>query len=194
MASARTMADFKDRIRRGYPKDLAESHVRSATVRALPTAVAYDAFKVRALDLFPLAEAVFIAGSGNWGYSLNPRKLWEPYRKESDVDVALVSEQMFRETWDELRRVHREHWHRLGYNVQQVLRRNGENVYCGFASPLWIPITGHPHSYAFRRAANSLSTKEIDWRTVSLMIFRNEVEAVDYYQRGFHGARRSLKA
>ncbi|MGE8943288.1 hypothetical protein ACO2I3_15365 [Leptospira interrogans] len=188
-----TLAQFKALIKTHAPKELSERYIRSATVHALQSADDYTVFKARVNRLFPHAENIFIAGSGNWGYSLNPRKLWEPFRDTSDIDVGVVSSRMFQETWDNIREAHREQWYQIGYSNQQYLRRNGENVYCGFASPLWIPIAGHPYSYAFRRAANTLTSHQLAWREVRLMIFRNAIEAVDYYQRGFRVAQRDLQ-
>lgn len=183
--------DFKKLIRQEPPEALARRFMRATTVHVLPTEVAYTGFKKNAAALFPAADAILIAGSGNWAFSLNPEKLWKPFDDHSDVDVVLISELMFQETWNDIRMVHRRDWHKFGEDDKQSVLRNGENIYCGFASPLWIPVKGHPRRYAFRSTVGKLS-RAIDEREATAMIFRNEVEAIDYYQRGFGIARRSL--
>lgn len=186
------LENFKKLILQQSPEELARRFIRAETVRVLPAEDDYKAFKLSAAKLFPVAETILVAGSGNWGFSLNPEKLWKPFDYHSDVDVALISEPMFQDTWNEIRMVHRRDWYKLSQNIRQSVMRNGENVYCGFVSPLWIPLMGHPKRYAFRSTVGKLSSV-VDEREVTAMIFRNEVEAVDYYQRGFGIARRSLK-
>lgn len=183
--------DFKKLIGRNAPDTLARQFINANTVHVLPGQDEYSAFKSSAGQLFPLADPVVVAGSGNWGFSLNPEKLWTPFGEHSDVDVVLISEAMFQETWSEIRSIHRRDWYKLSQDSQDRFLRNGQNIYCGFASPLWIPTIGHPMRYSFISTIGKLS-RAIEERTVSAMIFRNEVEAVSYYERGFRIARRRL--
>ncbi len=40
-----------------------------------------------------------IIGSSKLGFSLNPRKLFEPFSDISDIDVVLISEELFQDLW-----------------------------------------------------------------------------------------------
>ena len=151
------LEDFKNLICRQTPEALSRRFIRAETVHVLPTEDNYKAFKSRAALLFPSAEAILVAGSGNWGFSLNPEKLWKPFGDHSDVDVVLISERMFQDTWHEIRMLHRRDWYKLDPDARQRLLRNGGNIYGGFASPLWIPFKGHPKRYAFRSSIGKLS-------------------------------------
>ena len=134
-------------------------------------------------------QHVAVMGSGNWRYSLNPDKGFREFCKTSDVDVAIVSSELFTELWEEMRMHHRKHFYALSFNEKKRLRRSGENVYCGFISPTWIPNRDRQKSYEYQRMLNSLSDKAVQFLKVKMMFFKNEVEAVDYYARGFQIAK-----
>jgi hypothetical protein len=70
--------------------------------------------------------------------------------------------------------------------------RKGQDVYSGFACPVWIPEKGHPKVYAFKSMLNKLSGPAIGYREVKMMYFKNEVEMIDYYRRGFTIAKRGI--
>jgi|GEM_PF-2961143 len=185
--------DFKATIKAGDPMDIATQHISKLAVHALPGEEAYSAFKEQVSQLVPQAEAVYIVGSGNWGFSLNPNKIWEPFRPESDIDVAVVSEHQFLLIWEELRQIHRKNWYKLDDETRTRLRRNGENVYCGFVSPAWIPFKSNASAFAFRRVLNKLQGERVGYRRVTMMYYRNMVELVDYCKRGFIIARGRLR-
>ena len=163
--------EFKLQLQLGEPVELARMFGLSKTVHALPHA---------------------IVGSGNWRYSLNPEKLLNEYHEKSDIDVAVVSSQLYQETWDEMRRLHRDRWYALDYNERARLNRNGQNIYAGFACPTWLPQLGHPRVYSFKSMLSKLSGPDVGYREVKMFYFKNETELIDYYRRGFIDAKRSL--
>lgn len=63
---------------------------------------------------------VQIVGSAKMGYSLSPRKLLHPFHDEvpgmpsSDIDIAIISEQLYQQFWSELRRI-KGLWHNKFY-------------------------------------------------------------------------------
>lgn len=189
-----TLAEFKRTLASGDPVSLAREFVFAPQVHALPSAGAYEAFRSKVFSHLPAAEYVAIVGSGNWRYSLNPDKLLAEYHGRSDIDVAVVSHALYEETWDEMRRIHRDRWYTLDHATKLRLVRNGQNVYSGFACPVWIPKKGHPKVYAFKSMLNKLSGPEIGYREVKMMYFKNDVEMIDYYRRGFTEAKRGITA
>lgn len=187
-----TLAAFQEQLRNAAPDDLVLEFLGRASLHALPLASDYSDFRSQVRAQFASSEEIYVVGSGNWGFSLNPKKLWSPFSSTSDIDTAIVSEKLYIETWNELREAHRSGWHSMSNFDRMSVRRNGENVYCGFASPLWIPQQRHPLRYGFKSAANKLSTALVGHRSVTMMFFRNITELMDYYKRGFSAAKRQL--
>lgn len=136
---------------------------------------------------------VVVVGTGNWQYSLNPYKNFKRFDEKSDIDVAVVSPEIFHSIWDEIRHFHRRTWWGLNKEARDSLLRNGENVYCGFVSPKWIP--GPKNTYRFNHLLmlNRLSNQSPGRREVKMLFFKTEIEAVDYYRRGFQLAKRSMR-
>lgn len=192
MPSPLTLSQFKLVLARGDPRQLAQEFVFANVVHALPTSAAYDAFRQKVALHLPTSEHISIVGSGNWRYSLNPEKLLAEYHPNSDIDVAVVSSQLYHDTWNEMRSIQRARWYSLDFDSRQRLARRGQNVYSGFACPVWIPQTGHPTVYRFKSMLNKLSGPEIGHREVKMMYFKNNTEMLDYYCRGFIQAKRGL--
>lgn len=172
--------------------DLAALYLAQPEVAAFPTARGYEDFKSLVATEVADLESVAVVGTGNWRYSLNPEKNFKPFDNRSDIDVAVVSSRRFNQTWEELRRVHRSSWYRLDAIVRQQLRRNGENVYAGFASPAWIPDSQSELRYSHKSMLNRLSNRSPGRREVKLLYFKNSGEALDYYKRGFALAQKKV--
>jgi hypothetical protein len=185
---------FKEALLGSSASTLANEYLNSRVVTAFPTDVEYDAFKSLVTVEVPSTRLVAVVGTGNWRYSLNPGKEFKEFDETSDIDVAIVSPEMFRATWDNLRDFHRVNWATTPNDVRLKLRRNGENVYCGFVTPAWILDRRSPHRYAHKSMLNRLSNQSPGRREVKIMYFKDEIEAVDYYSRGFEMGQRKLGA
>ena len=65
---------------------------------------------------------VQIVGSAKVGYSLSPSKLFSPFHDEcpdkpsSDIDIAIISEQLYKRFWDELRGAKKIRYKQAYYN------------------------------------------------------------------------------
>ena len=44
-------------------------------------------------------ENVYLVGSAKLGFSIAPHKLWQPFSDESDIDVVIISEDLFKSLW-----------------------------------------------------------------------------------------------
>ncbi|WP_148311550.1 hypothetical protein [Amycolatopsis japonica] len=55
------------------------------------------------LDVDPMA--VQLVGSARLGYSMNPRKEYKRFDEDSDLDIAVVSLELFDKAWSELRHI-----------------------------------------------------------------------------------------
>ncbi|SCG55644.1 hypothetical protein [Micromonospora halophytica] len=49
--------------------------------------------------------AVQLVGSARLGYSLNPKKNFRRFHESSDLDVAIISPELFDQAWGELREI-----------------------------------------------------------------------------------------
>jgi hypothetical protein len=184
--------EFLDRIRAESPAELAWEFLVSESVCLFAEVRQYAEFRARVSSLIPEAERIAVVGSGNWRYSLNPEKGFREFCSKSDVDVAIVSTTRFHEFWEEMRMHHRKHFYALPRHEKERVRRNGENVYSGFISPVWIPNRDRQRNYEYHRLLNSLSDRSVGFLKVKMMFFRNDAEAVDYYARGFWTAKRGI--
>ena len=184
-----TLEQFLTLVRSADPMDLVTESLHRDFVHAIPDESKYRTFvdKVR-LD-YPSSERIAIMGSGNWKFSLNPRKNFSEYHAKSDIDVAVICRESFEQTWEELRTYHRKNFYLLPKDQKEVLKRNGENVYSGFVSPKWIPEKSNV-KFAYTLNTNKYSNDVIGFRSVAMMYFKNQDEAVDYYIRGFLQAKK----
>ena len=167
------------------PSELARRYVFSGQVCVFASPSGYELFRSRVQTEISNVEYVAIVGSGNWNYSLNPRNNFSQFHVGSDIDVAVISHHHFTETWTQLRRIHRDKWYTLSRYDQDRLRRNGENVYSGFVSPRWLPDQADRLRFEHERMLNKLSDFAVGYRKVGMLFFKDEIEVVDYYSRGF---------
>ena len=161
-----------------------EEMLYTQTVAACENAERYRDFRQKVAIAYPNGEHVFIAGSGNWGFSLHPDKNLRPFGDHSDIDVGVIHEGCFHASWEELQKYHRLFFYRLPRPAKDALRRSGENVYSGFVSPAWKPDAGNNFRFQHSKILNALSSHLIGFKPVKMLFFRNRVEALDYYKRG----------
>ncbi len=184
---------FLSNISTRSARDLATFYLANQECEAFDNAEHYQWFTGLVQNEVGGSPQVAVVGTGNWKYSLNPNKGFKLFDDKSDIDVAVISLEMFHLTWDALRRVHRDTWYALGKNAKEALLRNGENVYCGFVSPKWIPGPTNSFRYKHLSMLNRLSNKSPGGREVKMMFFKSKIEAIDYYRRGFERAKWSIK-
>ncbi len=183
---------FIEQIASSEPLDLASRYVLSDVVHAFPTITAYEQFRTKVRHYLPDAEFIAVAGSGNWRFSLNPRKLLTEFHLKSDIDVAVISTELYHTTWEYMRELHRRKWYSIDHQAREGLRRRGQDIYSGFACPTWLPVPGDPFVYRFKSILNKLSGPEVGYREVKMYYFKNEVEMLDYYRRGFTQAKKEI--
>jgi hypothetical protein len=176
---------LKLQLERSTPEEVCGALLGKVAVTACASNDVYSDYKTHVQEVIGgNIEAVFIAGSGNWGFSLSPDKQYRTFCEASDIDLCLVSRSLFDEVWSEIRTYHRKNFYRIGHYAQTALRRNGENVYSGFVSPLWIGDKAHRMRNDFELKLNAVSSKHVGFKSVNAFVFKNQDEAVDYYKRG----------
>ncbi len=166
-------------------KEAVEYFLFRESIPAIPVPEEYEKYRKHVGVDHPKAKRVLIGGSGNWGFSFNPTKLYRPFGDMSDIDLVVVSASDFLNSWNNMREYHRKNWHLIGFENQNALRRSGENVYSGFITPKWIPDIKSPFRIKYEEMVNSYSNHLVGYKEVNLMYFRNDTELVDYYTRSF---------
>lgn len=189
----RVSEEFKNQLSSTSPLELAEKWINNDTIHAFSNAKEYVDYLELILNDYPESEKAVITGSGNWCYSLNPKKNFSKFHKGSDIDVSIVSEEYFSKTWEELRLYHRENYYLIGKSRKDDLNRNGQNVYSGFVTPKWIPNKKSKTRFQYEINVDKYSNKHVDYRAVNMMFFKNNEEMADYYIRGIRIAQSRLK-
>jgi hypothetical protein len=63
------------------------------------------------------SKAIVLTGSSSVGFSLNPEKNLRPFTKESDIDIAIISQHYFDISWHFLRNIGTK---RYNYNRKEI--------------------------------------------------------------------------
>lgn len=82
------------------------------------------------------ADDVVIVGSARLGFSVRPDKFGEAFGENSDVDVIVVSQTLFDQSWiDLLRWHHSRKWALPRWKVREILDHSRKSVYWGHLWP-----------------------------------------------------------
>ncbi|QGY79304.1 hypothetical protein [Sphingorhabdus lacus] len=133
-----------------------------------------------------------LVGSSRFGFSMNPKpaKRFRPFNDESDLDVLIVSEQLFSEIWAQFR-----HAYYNGY--AWVKERHGGDIFRRF---LYLLREDRYNTSYLRQAAKRMDemTKEVLLqtgisRTLKYRIYANWTDAVSYHAHGIRKLQRDLQ-
>lgn len=185
------LTDFKNFLKTSTPEDILNNFIENQNLVCC-NQKDFVNFKGLVTQSFSGVEDVIIMGSGNYGYSLNPRNDFSLFHEGSDIDVAIISYKEFHDTWDELRHYHRSKWYELGDFKKTQLKRNGENVYSGFISPKWIPETKNKLRFRFIDTIAKMPGHIFGYRDINMLFFKSKEELKDYYKRGITIAKGKL--
>jgi hypothetical protein len=185
------LQEFKNDLSTSEPSQLAEKWIQSEKPHAFTDVNSYCSFTQKIKSDWPESDLIQLAGSGNWRYSLNPKNPFREFNLKSDIDVIVISQVYFHETWQELRQLHRRKWYQWGQTTRDQVMRTGQNVYCGFLSPKHIPDTSNRKRFDFLKKCNTYSSAHVGYREVNLMFFKSIEDTIDYYIRSIRLAQRS---
>src|SRR6266436_3510183 len=87
-----------------------------------------------------LADNTILVGSGRLGFSLNPEHLLRSFGQASDLDVVIVSSDVFDDTWTELIEKASE-IALAGDDDRRRFKRTKENFFRGYLRPDHLPLT-----------------------------------------------------
>ena len=138
--------DFKADLLKLDSKQLFRKYILSGPAFALSDGNLYQ-LKEEICDHFEIEfNDIVLVGSGKLGFSIKPSKRYEEFGDESDIDVAVVSTELFQKVWKEafLYKKSRAYWP----NVK---------VFFQYLSEGWIRPDKLPSSRLYRFSEN--------WRT-----------------------------
>ena len=137
-----------------------------------------------------------IVGSAKTGYSLSPSKLFRPFHDEvegqpsSDIDIAIVSDKLFLQFWDELRGIKG-----IWYN-QRYYNHLTESIFRGYINEKdLLEIKGQREKWEnLTRPINVSLQDELGFvHPVTYRLYRSGDDLEEYQIIGISKARRSLE-
>jgi hypothetical protein len=135
-----TSEEFAELLGRSKLQDVVESYI----FRGLPYAFRDDETSYLRLvahvsdGLGVPGENLTLIGSGRIGFSLDPAKYGTPFSDASDLDMVVVSPELFDACWLDLLRPRRG-YHRLPQSVQSWHLDHRQHVYYGRIWPHKLP-------------------------------------------------------
>lgn len=202
------IAAFSERIKNERPEAVVESSILTGSVRVFGEKdTEYSAvLKKHLADELKIPEAsVLVVGSAKTGFSLSPKKFPNVFSDESDVDVAVVSAELFDRLWLALVRVsYFAWWAKANRKIVENLRDLRKGVAYGHMMPAACqvrdPIT--------LRTDRELSTVAVAWarafrgmgryepffsHNVKGRLYRSYDHALAYHAQGIEQVRQQLR-
>ena len=136
------VGDFESSLRNVYTNEAMDELVNTALFEGIPPAFenrieSFERLKdTVALGLDVDRESVTVVGSARTGFSLDPERFPTVFRAESDIDVLIVSERLFDESWLDIltqRYVTPSRLRRMKKYLDE--HRNGGYIYRGWIWP-----------------------------------------------------------
>jgi predicted nucleotidyltransferase len=143
------------------------------------------------LDISP--NEIILVGSAATGFSLNPRKDFAPFRLQSDVDVAVVSEYYFSEAWRCLRRIDLT-LSTASVGQKNALREHKEKfVYFGcIATDKILPLLPFNRRWMVTRSSLA-QMAPTSGREINFRIYKDFRALTDYHANGLESLRTELQ-
>lgn len=96
--------EFHSYLTSKQPTEIVQTCLFDSTPHCFaPSPELYKRFRKEICDHFDIHPQNFaIVGSAKLGFSLNPAKFGQPFAEASDIDVVLVSEELFQSLWFQL--------------------------------------------------------------------------------------------
>lgn len=148
----------------------------------------YFYLKQKVANFFNVSTTkIIMIGSAKLGFSIAPKKLWKDFNEESDIDIVIISEEIFDLYWKEL----------LDFNINTKVRTEQEDTnYRDFLEYFlkgWIRPDLFPFNYPKKDAwfefFKSISYGKYGNYKIAGAIFRNEYFFEKYHRRNINRLR-----
>ena len=138
-------------------------------------------------------EDICIVGSARIGFSLSPYKYGVPFHRYSDIDIVVVSQDIFDRSWIDILTRRRKRWRTLQNTTQDPLEAHQHKhfIYNGWIYPRSI-YESLTDGYRWMSTFNSTSRiPELASRSMNSRLYRTWDHVRHYHRRSFrHLARR----
>lgn len=120
-----------------------------------------------------------IVGSGKLGISLSDERFGKEFNKKSDIDIALVSQELFNLGWNELLTLDFSYY-KLSERERQDLSDSYQTIHRGFISPERLPKSKFKEQWW--KVFTELSNKQkYEYRKIRGRLFKNWSFVEKYY-------------
>lgn len=142
------------------------------------------------------ATEVFMVGSGKIGISLSPKKLFQPFRidsdstkrKPSDIDIAIISDEIYHEYWSLFRKSYSPRYsYSYGYISREIYRGyiNEKNIHD-------IPPCRKEWILRIKKLKRILSNHFKFQHEVTYRIYRNKNDFLEYVSQNLSELKRGI--
>lgn len=121
-----------------------------------------------------------IVGSAKLGISLSDMRYGQKYNDASDIDLVLVSSELFDRAWHELLRLENQ-YHKLDTKDRSFLEESYDTVHRGFISPDRLPIKTPFYRYWWEIFSKLSNKKEYEYRKIRGRLFKDWWFVEKYY-------------
>jgi len=120
-----------------------------------------------------------IVGSAKLGVSLSEERLGEDFENTSDIDLAVVSDELFNAAWNELLEMEFD-WYKLSQPERDAINDNYKTIPRGFVSPERLPKNNFKEKWW--QVFSTLSNKsKYEHRKIRGRLFKNWWFVEKYY-------------
>lgn len=145
----------------------------------------YKDFRKEICDKFQIHPQNFtVIGSAKIGFSLKPKYYGRPFSEESDIDVVLVSDDLFQQLWIQLIKFKKTTVFQLNYYQREKFKELQSILFYG-SIRLDMVTDDFPFAKDWWEFFNKLSTdKRFGPRRIRAMIFKSWQHVSIYYEDG----------
>lgn len=136
-------------------------------------------------------DNIVVVGSAKLGFSIAPRKEFRDITDDSDIDVAIIDDELFNTYWEKL----------YDFNINIKNRTETEDqLYRKFLDYFfrgWLRPDLFPFSFSYRNKwfdfFKSISYKKYDHRKIAAGIYKNKFFFTKYHERNIEKLREELR-
>jgi hypothetical protein len=144
---------------------------------------AYDKFRDElALRLGVGCETISLIGSARLGFSLNKARLLTPFSDQSDIDIVIVTSEMFDEAWIELLSK-QEKFSLAGDDERRRFKSTRDNIFYGYFRPDRFPVDTELSKAWFPKLATRFSSQIAQMHPIEAWLFKSWDHVHYFYSR-----------
>jgi hypothetical protein len=137
----------------------------------------YDSFRTELASRLSLsADDLLLVGSGRLGFSLNSDHLARRFSPESDLDIVIISSEIFDRTWAELLEKTTDIL-LAGDDERHRLRRTKDNFFSGYLRPEHLPLTSSLATEWFPKLSSRFESPIPNRHEVKGWLFKSRTHA-----------------